>query len=146
MIAAGHPLLLHKAKRIRDMSATVTAVNKHFSDETDSSLSSTKPLRSITRQRPWALPRTVILGPISFLILILGKAAKEAKLGFQPISPLPKLLPSLTSKLMEGMLMDPITILNSYDISPRVPPRIDLEKTDIKAIKDAIQLDKPALR
>jgi 5-methyltetrahydropteroyltriglutamate--homocysteine methyltransferase len=35
--------------------------------------------------------RPVVLGPISFLVL--GKASKEAKPGFQPISLLPKLLP-----------------------------------------------------
>jgi 5-methyltetrahydropteroyltriglutamate--homocysteine methyltransferase len=43
--------------------------------------------------------RPVILGPISYLFL--GKAAKEAKPGFQPISLLPKLLPIYSQLLTE---------------------------------------------
>lgn len=43
--------------------------------------------------------RPVVLGPVSFLVL--GKAAKEAQPGFQPISLLPKLLPVYKQLLSE---------------------------------------------
>ena len=63
-----------------------------FSDETDFKLLFNKALEEYNEAKALGVvTRPVILGPISFLTL--GKAAKEAKAGFQPISLLPKLLP-----------------------------------------------------
>jgi 5-methyltetrahydropteroyltriglutamate--homocysteine methyltransferase len=63
-----------------------------FSDETDFKLNFNKALLEFKEaQAAGVTTRPVVLGPISFLIL--GKASKDAKPGFQPISLLPKLLP-----------------------------------------------------
>ncbi|VDB96957.1 unnamed protein product [Peniophora sp. CBMAI 1063] len=63
-----------------------------FSDETDFQLKFNKAVEEYNDAKAAGVEtRPVILGPVSFLTL--GKAAKEAKPGFQPISLLPKLLP-----------------------------------------------------
>ncbi|KZT74329.1 5-methyltetrahydropteroyltriglutamate-homocysteine S-methyltransferase [Daedalea quercina L-15889] len=63
-----------------------------FSDETDFQLNFNKPLEEYNEAKALGVTtRPVVLGPVSFLTL--GKAAKEAKAGFQPISLLPKLIP-----------------------------------------------------
>ncbi|KAF8897649.1 cobalamin-independent synthase [Infundibulicybe gibba] len=63
-----------------------------FSDETDFKLNFNKAVEEFKEaQAAGVTTRPVVLGPISFLVL--GKASKDAKPGFQPISLLPKLLP-----------------------------------------------------
>ncbi|KAI0736185.1 cobalamin-independent methionine synthase [Fomitopsis betulina] len=63
-----------------------------FSEETDFKLLFNKALEEYNEAKALGIvTRPVILGPVSFLFL--GKAAKEAKASFQPISLLPKLLP-----------------------------------------------------
>ncbi|TFY58410.1 hypothetical protein EVJ58_g6429 [Rhodofomes roseus] len=63
-----------------------------FSDETDFQLKFNKALEEYNEAKALGIvTRPVVLGPVSFLAL--GKAAKEAKPGFQPISLLPKLIP-----------------------------------------------------
>ncbi|EKM59198.1 uncharacterized protein PHACADRAFT_249479 [Phanerochaete carnosa HHB-10118-sp] len=62
-----------------------------FSEETEFKLLFNKAVEEFKEaQLAGVVTRPVVLGPISFLVL--GKAAKEAKPGFQPISLLPKLL------------------------------------------------------
>jgi 5-methyltetrahydropteroyltriglutamate--homocysteine methyltransferase len=71
-----------------------------FSDETDFKLNFNKAVEEFKEAKAAGIKtRPVVLGPISFLIL--GKAAKDAKPGFQPISLLPKLIP-----LYETLLAD----------------------------------------
>lgn len=63
-----------------------------FSEETDFKLLFNKALEEYNEAKALGVvTRPVILGPISFLVL--GKAAKDAKASFQPISLLTKLLP-----------------------------------------------------
>jgi len=63
-----------------------------FSDETDFKLNFNKAVEEFKEaQAAGVTTRPVVLGPVSFLVL--GKAAKDAKPGFQPISLLPKLIP-----------------------------------------------------
>lgn len=63
-----------------------------FSDETEFKLNFNKAVEEFKEaQAAGVTTRPVVLGPISFLVL--GKATKDAKSGFQPISLLPKLLP-----------------------------------------------------
>ncbi|KIM46075.1 hypothetical protein M413DRAFT_23860 [Hebeloma cylindrosporum] len=63
-----------------------------FSDETEFKLNFNKAVEEFKEaQAAGVTTRPVVLGPISFLVL--GKAAKDAKPGFQPISLLPKLIP-----------------------------------------------------
>ncbi|PCH41101.1 5-methyltetrahydropteroyltriglutamate-homocysteine S-methyltransferase [Wolfiporia cocos MD-104 SS10] len=63
-----------------------------FSDETDFKLNFNKALEEYNEAKALGIAtRPVVLGPVSFLAL--GKAAKDAKPGFQPISLLPKVLP-----------------------------------------------------
>ncbi|KAF8974425.1 cobalamin-independent synthase [Flammula alnicola] len=63
-----------------------------FSDETDFKLNFNKAVEEFKEaQAAGVTTRPVVLGPVSFLIL--GKASKDAKPGFQPISLLPKLIP-----------------------------------------------------
>ncbi|KII95083.1 hypothetical protein PLICRDRAFT_169771 [Plicaturopsis crispa FD-325 SS-3] len=63
-----------------------------FSDETDFKLLFNKAVEEFNEAKAaGVVTRPVVLGPISFLVL--GKATKDAKPGFQPISLLPKLLP-----------------------------------------------------
>ncbi|KAA1466330.1 cobalamin-independent methionine synthase [Dentipellis sp. KUC8613] len=63
-----------------------------FSDETDFKLNFNKAVEEYKEAKALGIEtRPVVLGPVSFLVL--GKASKEAKAGFQPISLLPKLLP-----------------------------------------------------
>ncbi|KAK0468222.1 cobalamin-independent synthase [Desarmillaria tabescens] len=63
-----------------------------FSEETDFQLKFNKALEEYQEAKVAGVTtRPVVLGPISFLVL--GKASKEAKPGFQAISLLPKLLP-----------------------------------------------------
>lgn len=63
-----------------------------FSEQTEFKLNFNKAVEEFTEAKTAGITtRPVILGPISFLVL--GKASKEAKQGFEPISLLPKLLP-----------------------------------------------------
>ena len=63
-----------------------------FSDETEFKLNFNKAVEEFKEaQAAGVTTRPVVLGPISFLVL--GKAGKDAKPGFQPISILPKLIP-----------------------------------------------------
>jgi len=63
-----------------------------FSEETDFKLNFNKAVEEFKEAQSHGITtRPVVLGPVSFLVL--GKASKEAKPGFQPISLLPKLLP-----------------------------------------------------
>ncbi|KAF8812550.1 cobalamin-independent methionine synthase [Phlegmacium glaucopus] len=63
-----------------------------FSDETDFKLNFNKAVEEFKEaQAAGIATRPVVLGPISFLVL--GKASKDAKPGFQPITLLPKLIP-----------------------------------------------------
>ena len=63
-----------------------------FSEETEFKLLFNKAVEEFKEaQAAGVATRPVVLGPVSFLVL--GKAAKEAQPGFQPISLLPKLLP-----------------------------------------------------
>ncbi|KJA30139.1 hypothetical protein HYPSUDRAFT_126472 [Hypholoma sublateritium FD-334 SS-4] len=63
-----------------------------FSDETDFKLNFNKAAEEYKEALAAGVTtRPVVLGPISFLVL--GKASKDAKPGFQPISLLPKLIP-----------------------------------------------------
>lgn len=63
-----------------------------FSDETEFKLNFNKAVEEFTEAKAaGVITRPVVLGPISFLVL--GKASKEAKPGFQAISLLPKLIP-----------------------------------------------------
>jgi 5-methyltetrahydropteroyltriglutamate--homocysteine methyltransferase len=63
-----------------------------FSDETDFKLNFNKAVEEFKEAKAAGITtRPVVLGPISFLIL--GKAGKDAKPGFQPITLLPKLIP-----------------------------------------------------
>ncbi|PSR90692.1 hypothetical protein PHLCEN_2v4841 [Hermanssonia centrifuga] len=63
-----------------------------FSEETDFKLLFNKAVEEFNEAKAAGVStRPVVLGPVSFLAL--GKAAKEAKPGFQPITLLPKLLP-----------------------------------------------------
>ncbi|KAG5342512.1 putative 5-methyltetrahydropteroyltriglutamate--homocysteine methyltransferase [Termitomyces sp. J132] len=72
-----------------------------FSEETDFKLNFNKALEEYNEAKAAGVTtRPVVLGPISFLVL--GKAAKGSKPGFQPISLLPKLLP-IYSKLLSDL-------------------------------------------
>jgi 5-methyltetrahydropteroyltriglutamate--homocysteine methyltransferase len=63
-----------------------------FSDETVFKLNFNKAVEEFKEAQAFGITtRPVVLGPISFLVL--GKPSKDATLGFQPISLLPKLLP-----------------------------------------------------
>ena len=63
-----------------------------FSDETDFKLNFNKAVEEFKEAKSAGImTRPVVLGPISFLIL--GKAGKDAKPGFQPITLLSKLIP-----------------------------------------------------
>ncbi|KAI0068826.1 cobalamin-independent methionine synthase [Artomyces pyxidatus] len=63
-----------------------------FSEETDFKLNFNKAVEEFKEAQALGVEtRPVVLGPISFLVL--GKAGKDAKPGFQPLSLLPKLLP-----------------------------------------------------
>lgn len=63
-----------------------------FSDETDFKLNFNKALEEFKEAKVAGIAtRPVVVGPVTFLAL--GKASKEAKPGFQPISLLPKILP-----------------------------------------------------
>ncbi|GJE84180.1 5-methyltetrahydropteroyltriglutamate-homocysteine S-methyltransferase [Phanerochaete sordida] len=71
-----------------------------FSEETDFKLLFNKAVEEFKEAKAAGVAtRPVVLGPVSFLVL--GKAAKEAKPGFQPISLLPKLLPVYKQLLSE---------------------------------------------
>lgn len=63
-----------------------------FSEETDFKLVFNKAIEEFNEAKAAGITtRPVVLGPVSFLFL--GKASKDAKPGFQPISLLPKLIP-----------------------------------------------------
>jgi 5-methyltetrahydropteroyltriglutamate--homocysteine methyltransferase len=71
-----------------------------FSEETDFKLNFNKAVEEFKEAEAAGIKtRPVVLGPISFLVL--GKASKDAKAGFQPITLLPKLIP-----LYETLLAD----------------------------------------
>ncbi|KAG6821606.1 hypothetical protein H0H93_000115 [Arthromyces matolae] len=72
-----------------------------FSEQTDFKLNFNKALEEYEEAKAAGIvTRPVVLGPVSYLVL--GKAAKDAKPGFQPISLLPKLLP-LYHKLLSDL-------------------------------------------
>ncbi|KZT20405.1 cobalamin-independent methionine synthase [Neolentinus lepideus HHB14362 ss-1] len=79
--------------------------NYHFvvpelSDETDFKLNFNKAVEEYNEAKALGIEtRPVVLGPVSYLVL--GKPAREAKPGFQPISLLPKLLPVYKQLLAE---------------------------------------------
>ncbi|KAG6869295.1 hypothetical protein C0993_000048 [Termitomyces sp. T159_Od127] len=91
-----------------------------FSEETDFKLNFNKALEEYNEAKAAGITtRPVVLGPISFLIL--GKAAKGSKPGFQPISLLPKLLP-IYAKLLSDLkdagadwvqIDEPVLVLDS---------------------------------
>ena len=63
-----------------------------FSEETDFKLNFNKAIEEYNEAKALGIEtRPVVLGPVSFLAL--GKASKDAKPDFQPLSLLPKLLP-----------------------------------------------------
>ncbi|KAH9062824.1 cobalamin-independent methionine synthase [Lactarius vividus] len=63
-----------------------------FSEETDFKLNFNKAIEEYKEAQAFGIEtRPVVLGPVSFLAL--GKASKDAKPDFQPLSLLPKLLP-----------------------------------------------------
>jgi len=63
-----------------------------FSEETDFKLNFNKAIEEYKEAQALGIEtRPVVLGPVSFLAL--GKASKDAKPGFQPLSLLPNLLP-----------------------------------------------------
>ncbi|KAI6047411.1 cobalamin-independent synthase [Pisolithus marmoratus] len=71
-----------------------------LSEQTDFKLLYNKALQEYNEAKGLGInTRPVILGPISYLVL--GKAAKEAPVNFQPISLLPKLLPVYKQLLSE---------------------------------------------
>ncbi|KAG6854837.1 hypothetical protein C0991_012027 [Blastosporella zonata] len=71
-----------------------------FSEETDFQLKFNKAVEEFKEAKALGVTtRPVVLGPVSFLVL--GKAAKGAAPGFQPISLLPKLLPIYTQLLAD---------------------------------------------
>ncbi|KAG9101983.1 methionine-synthesizing 5- methyltetrahydropteroyltriglutamate--homocysteine methyltransferase [Ceratobasidium sp. 370] len=71
-----------------------------FSESTDIKLLHNKALAEYKEAKAAGVEtRPVLLGPLSFLLL--GKNAKEAKSGFEPISLLPKLLPVYEQVLSE---------------------------------------------
>ncbi|KAH9951644.1 cobalamin-independent methionine synthase [Amylocystis lapponica] len=91
-----------------------------FSEETDFKLNFNRALEEYNEAKALGIvTRPVVLGPVTFLAL--GKAAKEAKAGFQPISLLPKLLPvykqllaDLKAAGAESVQVDePILVLDS---------------------------------
>ncbi|KAG6873735.1 hypothetical protein C0995_011554 [Termitomyces sp. Mi166 len=91
-----------------------------FSEDTDFQLNFNKALEEYKEAKAAGVTtRPVVLGPISFLVL--GKAAKGAKPGFQPISLLPKLLPiyiKLLSELKEAgaewvQVDEPVLVLDN---------------------------------
>ncbi|KAG6880390.1 hypothetical protein C0992_007801 [Termitomyces sp. T32_za158] len=91
-----------------------------FSEETDFKLNFNKALEEFNEAKAAGITtRPVVLGPISFLVL--GKAAKGSKPGFQPISLLPKLLPIYTKLLSDlkdagaewVQIDEPVLILDS---------------------------------
>ncbi|KZW03763.1 5-methyltetrahydropteroyltriglutamate-homocysteine S-methyltransferase [Exidia glandulosa HHB12029] len=79
--------------------------NYHFvvpevSEETDFKLRRNHVLEQYNEAKALGIEtRPVVLGPISYLVL--SKAAKGAKAGFEPISALPKLLPVYTELLAQ---------------------------------------------
>lgn len=71
-----------------------------YSEETEFKLNFNKALEEFKEAKAAGITtRPVILGPLSFLVL--GKAAKAAQAGFQPINLLPKLLPVYKTLLSE---------------------------------------------
>lgn len=63
-----------------------------FSEETDFKLNFNKAIEEYNEAKALGVEtRPVVLGPVSFLVL--GKASKDAKPDFQPLSLLPKILP-----------------------------------------------------
>ncbi|KIY74013.1 cobalamin-independent methionine synthase [Cylindrobasidium torrendii FP15055 ss-10] len=90
-----------------------------FSDETDFKLNFNKALEEFKEAKALGVAtRPVVLGPVSYLVL--GKASKDAKPDFKPISLLPKLLPiyeDLLSALKEEgaewvQIDEPILVLD----------------------------------
>jgi 5-methyltetrahydropteroyltriglutamate--homocysteine methyltransferase len=91
-----------------------------LSDEVEFKLNFNKALESYNEAKSFGIEtRPVVLGPISYLVL--GKASKEAKAGYQTLSLLPKLLPlykqllsELKSAGVESVQVDePILVLDS---------------------------------
>ncbi|KAF7793662.1 hypothetical protein EIP86_004777 [Pleurotus ostreatoroseus] len=75
-----------------------------FSEETDFKLVFNKAIEEYSEAKAaGVVTRPVVLGPVSFLAL--GKASKDAKPGFQPISLLPKLIP-IYKQLLSSLKTD----------------------------------------
>ncbi|KAI9063309.1 cobalamin-independent methionine synthase [Trametes sanguinea] len=94
-----------------------------FSEETEFKLNFNKALEEYREAKDLGInTRPVVLGPITFLAL--GKAAKEARPGFQPISLLPQLIPiykQLLAALKEAgaesvQIDEPILVLDSASL------------------------------
>ncbi|KAJ3488362.1 hypothetical protein NLI96_g2877 [Meripilus lineatus] len=94
-----------------------------FSEETDFKLNFNKAVEEFNEAKALGVAtRPVVVGPISFLAL--GKASKDAKPGFQPISLLPKLLPvykQLLSDLKNAgaewvQVDEPVLVLDSASL------------------------------
>ncbi|GBE79681.1 cobalamin-independent methionine synthase [Sparassis latifolia] len=91
-----------------------------FAEDTDFKLNFNKALEEYNEAKAIGIvTRPVVLGPLSFLAL--GKAAKEAKAGFEPITLLPRLLPvykqllaDLKAAGVESVQIDePVLVLDS---------------------------------
>ncbi|KAL7282364.1 cobalamin-independent methionine synthase [Trametes coccinea BRFM310] len=94
-----------------------------FSEETEFKLNFNKALEEYREAKDLGInTRPVVLGPVTFLAL--GKAAKEARPGFQPISLLPQLIPiykQLLAALKEAgaesvQIDEPILVLDSASL------------------------------
>ncbi|KDQ20604.1 hypothetical protein BOTBODRAFT_151360 [Botryobasidium botryosum FD-172 SS1] len=93
-----------------------------FSESTDFKLNLNRALISYKEAKAAGyVTRPVVLGPLTFLLL--GKAGKDAKPGFEPISLLPKLLPIYTQLLSElkaegvewVQIDEPVLVLDSAE-------------------------------
>ncbi|KAI0650753.1 cobalamin-independent methionine synthase [Trametes meyenii] len=94
-----------------------------FSEETEFKLNFNKALEEYREAKDLGIEtRPVVLGPVTFLAL--GKAAKDARAGFQPISLLPQLIPiykQLLAALKEAgaesvQIDEPILVLDSASL------------------------------
>ncbi|CAL1700818.1 unnamed protein product [Somion occarium] len=80
------------ASEMKKFDSNYHFVVPEFSEETDFKLVFNKALEEFTEAKNIGVTtRPVVLGPVTFLAL--GKATKDAKAGFRPVSLLPKLLP-----------------------------------------------------
>ncbi|PFH52825.1 hypothetical protein AMATHDRAFT_1868 [Amanita thiersii Skay4041] len=115
-----------------------------FSEDTEFKLNFNKALEEFREaQAEGVVTRPVVLGPISFLIL--GKAAKGSKIGFEPITLLAKLIPvykTLLSDLKNAgaewvQIDEPILVL---DIGAKLEREYTLAYTELSAVAPKILL------